>query len=236
MEKEKVISLHNAELDRIMGGIPIPSMNLIEGENDTGKSVFVQHLTWGALSAGYSVRYITTESTVKALIEQMESLALPVKSYFVKGLLKVTHLHVKGISWDKAVAKNYLLVVLNFIKKKGGADVIVIDSLTYIATHAMEEDLLSFLSELRNYVDNRGKVVVVTLHPFAFNNDLLIRIRSICDGHIVFSVKTTPSKEIIRGLEVKKLRGARKAIDNMAFFKVEPNFGIRILPFSAIKA
>ena len=233
---EKVILLQNAEIDRIIGGIPIPSMNLLEGENDTGKSVFVQHLTWGALSAGCTVRYITTESTVKALIEQMESLALPVRSHFVKGLLRITDLHVKGVSWDKNIARNYLLVMMNFIKKKGDADVIIIDSLTYIATHATEEDLLNFLSELRNYVDSRKRVVVITLHPYAFSNDFLIRIRSICDGHIVFSVKTSPNKEIIRGLEVKKLKGAKKATDNMAFFKVEPNFGIKIMPFSAVKA
>lgn len=233
---EKVILLQNAEIDRIIGGIPIPSMNLLEGENDTGKSVFVQHLAWGALSAGYSVRYVTTENTVKGLIEQMESLALPVRPHFIRGQLKITDLHVKGISWDKTVAKNYLLIMLNFIKKRGGADVVIIDSLTYIATHATDEDILNFLSELRNYVDSRKRVVVVTLHPYAFSNDLLIRIRSICDGHIVFSVKTSPNKEIIRGLEVKKLRGAKKAIDNMAFFKVEPNFGIKIMPFSAVKA
>lgn len=234
--KGKIIHLASIELDRIMGGIPFPSMNLLEGENDTGKSVLAQDIAWGALLSGYKVRYITTEMTSVALIRQMESLSFHVTSAYVRGILKITAMHVKGINWDESIAQYYLSVISNFIKNKGNADVIIFDSLTYIATKSTPDDLLNFLSGLRNHVDASKNVVIVTIHPFAFDGNQLIRIRSICDGHMNFKIKTLPSNEIVRSLEILKLRGASKASDNSAAFKVEPDVGIKVLPFSTVKA
>jgi len=236
MPTRGVLRTGNAELDRVTGGIPFPSLNLIEGENDSGKSILVQHIAWGGLEDGYTVRYITTETTARSLINHMKSISLDVTPYFIKGLFKVTVLHVKGVRWSERVAKHYLRAVLHYIKNKGFADVIIIDSLTYIATHANANDLLLFLSELRNLVDSRETVVIVTIHPYAFSADLLVRIRSICDGHILLSIKVLPNKEIVRVLEVAKLKGARKSTDNVVFFNVDPAFGIRIVPVSRVKA
>jgi flagellar protein FlaH len=174
--------------------------------------------------------------TVVSLIKQLEALSFDVRSQFILGSFRVTAFHARGIDWDEQVASNYLGLMLNFIKKKGAADVIVIDSLTFIVTHSSEKDLLSFLSELRNYVDTKGRVIFITLHPYAFDSNLLVRIRSICDGHVMFRVKTMPSGEMARSLEVLKLRGATKAQNNTCAFKVEPNIGIRVLPFSQVKA
>lgn len=233
---KKAVTFGSSELDRIVGGVPIPSLNLIEGENDSGKSVFVQQLASGALAQGFSVRYVTTETTMKSLVQQMDSLGFNATSYFIKGTLKVTAVHVKGINWSEKIAKNFLRVILNFMKNRGYANLVVIDSLTYIATHAPLTDLLNFLSELRNHVDTKEVLVAVTLHPFAFNKELLTRVRSVFDGHIHLSVKILPNKEIARSLEVTKLKGADRSQDNIAYFKVEPGIGIRVLPFSAVKA
>lgn len=235
-KKPESIRMGNDELQRLIGGIPIPSMNLIEGENDTGKSVFIQDLAWGAMSSGFTVRYITTEMTAGSLVSQMESLSFSVLPFFINGKFKITAFHSKSINWDHEIASNYLTLMLNFTKKKGDADLIIFDSLTYIATHSSENDLLNFLSELRNYVDQRKKVIFITIHPFAFDSHLLIRIRSICDGHVLFKVKTLPSNEMARSLEISKLRGALKANGNQSVFKVEPGIGIRVLPFTQVKA
>jgi len=234
--KAKVIHLASLELDRLVGGIPFPSMNLLEGENDTGKSVLAQDIAWGAIISGFKVRYITTEMTPPALIQQMESLSYHVYSAYVRGILKITALHVKGINWDESIAQYYLAVLTNFIRNRGDSDVVIFDSLTYIATKSTPDDLLNFLSQLRNYVDERKNTVVVTIHPFAFDSNQLIRIRSICDGHVNFKIKTLPSNEIIRSLEILKLRGATKVSDNSASFKVEPDIGIKVLPFSSVRA
>ena len=95
---------------------------------------------------------------------------------------------------------------------------------------------MSFLSELRNLADTKNIVIVITIHPYAFQSDLLIRIRSICDGHMLLSIKILPNKEIVRALEVAKLRGARKSTENVVFFKVDPAFGIKVIPVSQVKA
>ena len=231
-----VLKTGNMELDRITGGIPIPSFNLIEGENDSGKSILAQHIAWGGLEEGYTVRYITTETTVKSLIHHMRSISLDVMPYFIKGTFKVTALHVKGVRWNERIARHYLGAVLHHIKYRGFADVIIIDSLTYIATHANANDLLYFLSELRNLVDSKDIVVIITIHPYAFSTDLLVRIRSICDGHILLSIKVLPNKEVVRAMEVAKLKGARKSTDNVVFFNVDPAFGIKVIPVTRVKA
>lgn len=234
--RAKIIHLASLELDRLVGGIPFPSMNLLEGENDTGKSVLAQDIAWGAILSGFKVRYITTEMTPAALISQMESLSYHVYSAYVRGILRITALHVKGINWDEGIAQYYLAVLTNFIRNRGDSDVVIFDSLTYIATKSTPDDLLNFLSQLRNYVDARKNTVVVTIHPFAFDSNQLIRIRSICDGHVNFKIKTLPSNEIVRSLEILKLRGATKVSDNSASFKVEPDIGIKVLPFSSVRA
>jgi flagellar protein FlaH len=235
-KKAETMRIGNDELERLTGGIPIPSLNLIEGENDTGKSVFIQAVAWGALSQGFTVRYITTEMTAASLVSQMESLSFHCMPFFINGNFRITAFHSKGINWDQDIASNYLAVMLNFIKKKGDADLIIFDSLTYIATHASENGLLNFVSELRNFVDSRNRVVFISIHPFAFDSHLLIRIRSICDGHVLFKVKTLPSNEMARSLEISKLRGATMGNNNLSVFKVEPAMGIRVLPFTQVKA
>lgn len=235
-KKPQILNLENSELDRIIGGFPVPSMNLLEGENDTGKSVFAQEVTWSALMKGFIVRYITTEMTVSSLLKQLESLSFSVRSFFIRGQLNITAFHAKGINWDEHVASNYLMLMLNFIKRKGEADVTIFDSLTFIATHSSEKDLLSFLSELRNYVDSKNKIIFITIHPYAFDSNLLVRIRSICDGHVIFRVRTLPSGEMARSLEVLKLRGSPKVQNNTCAFKVESGVGIKVLPFSQVKA
>lgn len=236
MRRKNILRTGNAELDRVVGGIPFPSLTLIEGENDSGKSVLAQHIAFGGLIDGYKVRYITTETTVKSLLKQMSEITLDVTSEFLKGNFNITVLHVKGISWNEVLAKYYLKSILYYIINKGKADIIIIDSLTYIATHSNVNDLLLFFSELRNFIDTNRIIGIVTIHPYAFSNDLLVRIRSICDGHILLSIKTLPNKEVVRSLEVAKLKGAKKSTGNIVFFNVDPAFGIKVIPISQVKA
>ena len=175
MERDlRVIKLAHFELDRKIGGIPVPTLMLIEGANDSGKSVIAQQIAYGSLVNGYRVRYITTENTVKSLIKQMEALNFKVKEYFISGLFKITTLHVSNISWDENISRKYLKVLYKLIENDSLTDVFIIDSLTYIATHATKEDILEFFSKLRNFVDERSKSVFITLHSHAFDEELLV--------------------------------------------------------------
>ena len=52
-EDRQIISTGNSELDKkIADGLPMGSLTLIEGENDTGKSVLTQQIIWGATETG----------------------------------------------------------------------------------------------------------------------------------------------------------------------------------------
>ena len=101
-EDRQIISTGNSELDKkIADGLPVGSLTLIEGENDTGKSVLTQQIIWGAMKQGMSVDLFTTENTSKSFIKQMESMSLDISDYFAWGYLKIFPLHVVGFEWKK---------------------------------------------------------------------------------------------------------------------------------------
>ena len=68
-DDENILKLNNPELDRKMGGLPLPSLTLVEGANDSGKTIIIQQITYGALVANKKVLYITTEDTAKGLVK-----------------------------------------------------------------------------------------------------------------------------------------------------------------------
>jgi flagellar protein FlaH len=230
-----ILKFGNPELDHQIGGIPIPTLLLIEGPNDSGKSVLAQQIAYGAVIGNLRVRYVTTENTFTGLINHMKNLSYNIKRYVKIGSFKITELHTGAIEWDAKIASIYLEAMAEFLKNDLKSNVIIVDSLTYIVTHAEEQQILEFFSQFRNYVDNAKKTIVLTVHPYAFNQDLLIRIRSICDGHIILSMKEMGNK-VLRVMEVAKLKGAVKSSVPLLSFEVDSAFGIKILPFTRAKA
>jgi len=223
------------ELDRNIGGFPLPSLNLIEGENDSGKSVIVQQICWGVIRAGLSLTYITTENSVRSLLSQMASLSLNVDNPFANGQFKIVCLHTKGIKWNKKISKYYLVALLNFIRKRVKSNVIIIDSFTYVVTYVVAEDILEFFSAIRNVVDMDGKSLFITIHPYALPSELLTRVRSICDGHFELKIKELMDKSV-RIFKVSKLKGATKVTGNLVSFEVDPVFGVKVMPFGEARA
>ncbi len=70
-----VITTGQSEIDKKLGGgIPVGSLIFIEGQSDSGKSVFTQQLTWGSLRSGYNVAMLTTENTVKSMLRHTKRL------------------------------------------------------------------------------------------------------------------------------------------------------------------
>ncbi len=234
-EDENILKLNNPELDRKMGGLPLPSLTLVEGPNDSGKTVMVQQFTYGALTAGKRVLYITTEDTAKGLIKNMERLNWNVTDYYLVGDLRVTTMNTLGMEWSEEVSKYYLIALTNFIKKKGrGYDIIVVDSLTHLLTYANENDVLDFFSTCRFIVDTLEQTFIMTIHPYAINQELMIRIRSFCDGHLVLEIKTFRNQTALT-VNIAKLKGATRSLSETISFEVSPAYGIKILPFSSTR-
>lgn len=231
--KIKILSTGNPEIDKkIADGLPLYSMTLIEGENDTGKSVITQQITWGAVKNSFNVDLFTTENTVKSFLTQMESMSLDISDYYAWGYLRVFPLHVIGFDWDEGDMQGILGRLIQHIRGSK-ADVIIIDSLTLFSEYASTEMIMTFFTNCKTLVDN-GKTILITLHTYAFEEDSLVRIRSTCDAHLVMK-KSLIGDKYVMVMEVGKVRGARKTTGNLISFEVHPGYGMKIIPMSVAK-
>lgn len=235
-EKRLAISTGNEELDsRLGGGIPIPSLLLIEGDHGTGKSVLIQQIVYGALKSGARVYYITTESTVREFLLQAKRVSFDMTSYFLKGLLKVFPVHMEGATWARQVAKLLLRVVAEFMKRTlDDWDIFILDSFSVLAVYASTSTVLDFLTVAKNIVA-QDKVAILAVHPGALSDEVMIRARSVCDGYIRLRAAEIGGM-LIKIMEVVKLRGALGPVDSVIAFDVDPAFGIKVLPLSLAKA
>ncbi len=230
-EAKNILSTGNMEIDkRMANGLPLHSLNLIEGANDTGKSVLTQQIVWGGLNQGFTFALYTTENTVKSMMSQMESLALDVSDRFAWGYLKIYPIHVEGVKMNAELTKNFLNRLIEHIKVSKD-DIIVVDSFTVFTISSSQDDIFNFFTECKSVCDE-GKTILITLHQYAFDEDTLIRIRSIADGHIKLKVETIGDRNV-NMMEVSKIRGASKASGNVVSFEVQPGYGMKIIPFSS---
>ncbi len=230
-ETKEILTSGNGEMDDKMGGgIPAGSLTLIEGANDTGKSVLTQQLMWGVLQQGFSLATYTTENSIKSLLKQMDSLSLDISDYFAFGALKIYPIHVEGVEWGEDVP--FLDYIVADVKAKQ-AEIILIDSLTVFVSDTSDSAILNFFAACKNICDS-GKTVLITAHTFAFGEEMLTRVRSICDAHISLK-KEEVGEKLVRTMEVAKIRGAKKTTGNVIAFEVDPAFGLRIIPISRIK-
>ncbi|WP_462273444.1 archaellum protein ArlH [Methanohalophilus sp.] len=232
-DKSQILSSGNDEIDKKLGeGIPLGSLVLIEGENDTGKSVLCQQLVFGGLNQLHSMAYYSTENTIKSMLMQMESLSLDVSDFYSWGYLRVFPVHLEGVEWSSEEMKGTLNMMADHIKNIR-EKVIIVDSLTMFTTYSDEDSILGFLTRLKNFCD-RGFTIFITLHQHAFKEDTLVRIRSACDCHL-FLRKEQLTERYISVMEVAKIRGAKKSTGNIVSFEVQPGFGLKIIPISSAK-
>jgi len=227
----KIISTGNDELDKkIGGGIPLGTLSLVEGQPDSGKSVLTQQMLWGSLKKGCSAVVFTTENTVKSFVTQMQSLNLDITDYFLLSKLWIYPIDTKK---TRRCLHTGLLPLLTSCAGKG-VDLAVIDSLTYYVTHATIEQVLSFFEECKA-LTGRGMGVICVAHSYAFDENVMVRLGSMCDAHLRLRIETMGSK-MMKILEVAKVRGAELNTGNIISFDVEPNWGIRVIPYSKARA
>jgi len=231
-----VLSTGNEELDlRLGGGIPFPSLMLIEGDHGTGKSVLALQFTYGALRAGLRTYVCSTEALVKGYLAQAKKLSYDLYDFFIKGKLKIIPIHMEGVAWAKELAK-YLLTALSkyMTVTKAEYDVFVIDTFSVLAVYSDMSSILNFLTEVRT-ITGEGKLIIMTLHPKGLPEDASLRLKSICDGYFRLSLRDVGGKSV-KVMEVIKLRGAPSSLDATVVFDVEPAFGIKIIPIGLAKA
>lgn len=227
-----LISTGNPELDKKMGGgIPEGSLTLIEGQSEAGKSVLTQQLVWGALQHGKRVAYYTTENTIRSLMRQMSSLSLDITDFFLLGRINIYPI-VSAPSEEES--RGLLQAVLRHMAKMTERDVLAFDSLSVFVTNIPEQDTLTFFTALKNICDE-NKTLLLTMHSYAFGEAMFVRLRSICDAYLRLRVREI-GNQLLKEMEVAKVRGADRSTGNVIAFDVEPGIGMRIIPITKAKA
>ena len=227
------ISTGSGEIDKKLGGgIPIGSLTLIEGQSDSGKSVLSQHLASGALMSEVEVVYYTTENTVKSLLTQMASLSLEVTDHFLVDRLRIYPLQIT--SKDKNSEAVFALLSKHMENLPEAFKVIIIDSVTNIVTHSKESGIIDFFIQCKELCDE-GRTIFMVVHSYAFDEGMLIRVRSLCDAHLKLRLEEV-GERLVKMLEASKVRNAERTTGNIISFEVEPGLGMRIIPITKAKA
>ena len=231
-QKARLISTGNKEIDTKMGGgIPRGSLTLIEGESSAGKSVVAQQIIWGSLRNELRAAIYTTENTYKSLITQMDSLNLHVLDRVLLGRLLIFPAQTTRSGWQPTEIFD---ILLEDIVKHADVDLVVVDSITSLMLHTQITQAITFFEDCKQLCD-QGKTIINVVHSYAFDDGSLIRIRSMCDAHLKLRIEEV-GDQLVKVLEVGKIRGAHKTADNLISFSVEPGLGMRIIPISRTKA
>jgi flagellar protein FlaH len=215
------------------GGIPVGSLVLLEGQSDAGKSVLSQHLTHGALTSRMSVAYYTTENTVKSLMSQMASLNLDVVDYFLCDRMRVYPLEIGSLEED-ATKEAFQSLIDHFETLPTRFTLEIVDSLTGLVSHSDDRAIIDFFAGCKQLCD-QGRTIVAVVHSYAFDDRMLIRVRSLCDAHLTLKMEQV-GERLIKIMEVAKVRNADQSTGNIISFDVEPGMGMKIIPISKAKA
>jgi flagellar protein FlaH len=231
-QAKRIISTGQAEINKKLGGgIPVNSLVLVEGQSDAGKSVLCQQMTWGSLNSDFKVVMFSTENTVKSLVSQMESLGLDILAHLLMGNLKIFPIKASQIKADSHEVFDRILDTVDRLKN---FELFIVDSLTPAITQSRGDRVLGYFERCKEFCDE-GKTIINVIHTYAFEQDFLIRTRSVCDAHLKLTIEKVGDK-LVKSMEVAKIRGAAQSTGNVLAFDVEPQIGIKIMPISRAKA
>ena len=233
-----VIRTGNMPLDQTLsGGIPLASLSLVEGLPSGGESVLCQHLTYESLLDGHGVVYYTSEYTAKSLITQMGSLGRDVSDYVREGRLGVYPIEEPtpsgGAEHCEDPERLMALLARNMEGLPRQYKIIIVDSITDLASHGREEAVMSFFSSCKR-LSEEGRTIIVVARGYAFDEKMLNRLEVLCDAHLNLRAEKIGAK-MVKLLEVRKVHNAEISTGNMVSFEVVPGIGLRIVPGAKVR-
>ncbi len=227
----EIVSTGNDEIDRHLGGgIPLPIMMLLEGDNGTGKSVFAAQMIKGFLQKGMRV-LLFTDNNVTNYLSKMKIITYDFSNHFFSGQLRIIPMHAFGNTWSKEQSPELLPILGKFLAAHTQKyDVVVLDPLSLLALYSDVNSLLNFFTKCKHYVSN-GTSMIMTLHNDVIPRDVSLQIKSTCDIYIQLSLKKIGGKEY-KVFNSIKFAGATSAIESNFSFDIDTQFGIKIIPIS----
>ena len=217
---------------KLGGGIPLRSLTLIEGASSAGKSVLCQHFAYGSVLDGHGVAFFTSENTANSLVRQMSSIGLDVLNHFRQGKLGIYP--IEELAPEEAPEGLMASLALDIQGLPSQYKIIIVDSITNVASHSREQDVMAFFSSCKRLC-NDGRTIIVVAHSFAFDEKMLVRLRSVCDTQLSLRIEKTSTK-LLKILEVCKVHNAELDTGNVVRCEVEPGIGMRAVPIRTAKA
>ena len=206
-------------------------MTLLEGMAEAGKSVFSQHLAFQALVDGHKVAYFTTDTTANGLADQMGSIGLDASKYIRSSKLQIHEVARPKPNEDVDPLLRALAGEIEQLPSEYSC--VIMDSVTNYARPGSGNSLLSFFVYCQDLCrENRSAVLVA--RPYAFDENMLNRLHSLCNGHISLADETMGAK-VVKTITVRKTRNVDVRSDNRVNFEVMDGVGIRIVPGARIK-
>lgn len=230
-----IIPTGNEEVDRqIGGGLPLPSLILIEGDHGTGKSAVAAQFIKGVLASKMNVLLIT-ESNIKEYLEKMKTITFNFTHAFLQNRMLILPLHVYGAKWSEKLSKYLLPVISRYISinaKK--CNCVVIDSLSLLTMYADPATVLDFITRCKYMVSN-GMTIIMTIHPNSVPPEVMLRMKSACDGYLRLKSTSIAGKDV-KSMEVVKLIGSSSQVTSQFSYEIDTSFGIKIVPLSMANA
>jgi len=220
------------EIDnQLGGGITTGSLTLVEGPSETGKSVICQYLTHNSLSSvKTSIAYYSTDKSVKGLVDQMDSLSMPVLDYLLADQLRIYPLqHSQGMRDSK---KNLIQLTNHILRLPKRFNFVIIDSVTSFIHNLPKIFKLDFFYNCRE-ICQQGRTIVIVMNSLAMEHDIMKRVYMLCDDYLKFRQEESANRAM-KTLDIPKLHGADHYTKEICF-EVKPKEGIHIIPFGKLK-
>lgn len=214
----------NEELDRsIGGGFPYRSLALIVGPQASGKTIVVQQLCYGALLAGKSVCYISSQQLIEDLVTNMRNLSWDITDYMIEGKFRVIPVYTQS---RKVLESPWLLETLEDTILDQDADIIVVDALAHFARGRDEKRVTSFFVTMKGLC-GQGKTVMVCIPSYFIEYVDYEHIKAVCT--IVFEISMKEQKDnILRLLKLLKFQTMGEKFQQIIPIEIDPAVGIRI--------
>jgi len=229
------ITTGNEELDtRMGGGIPYPSLVIIEGSIGSGKTTLLAQFIFGALLAEKSVLLLLTEQTTVQFLNQTRNIMINLDKYYAGGALSIYSLPRVSNVLTKELAHTYVERIINhlplWIQR---FNIIAIDSLTPLARELSDDIIISLFLNFRRAA-SQGVIIFVTYHEDIFSSKVKNSITALSDVYLKLSTGEFGGR-FVKLLHIVKIRGAPEVSESTIAFEVDPAFGIKIVPIAIAK-
>ncbi|MDP6453573.1 MAG: response regulator [SAR202 cluster bacterium] len=234
------VALGRAEFDKaLQGGIPPASVTLMEGPEESGKSVLCQHIASAALTQGLNVAYYTSLASSEDLTRQMTDLGLntgaadAADQFNVISLAQLYRRKIEPVKMFTVLSEHMARLF------QEGTNFVIFDDLTP-AIPDNHIPLMKFFDR-SSQLAKLGLTIMASFRSSLSQRRLVGHLRATADAHLSMSVEVQPKgrrMEVFNQLEVKKINNTMPTSNNKVMFRVSrllmrfENRSLEIVPAS----